>query len=384
MKLRTKPQPKRRPDGLWRLDVQVGNGSREHRVRRSLYGSSAAEVLAKYEEIARREAIGLGPIDAHLTVGTYLVAWADGLTGLRPRTLESYRATVEHHLVPRLGHVSLVDLRATDIRRMVRVLETEIGTRTAGYALTVLRIALNVAVRDRLLERNEATWVTEPVAERVEHRPLSIPQTSALLEQVRGDRLEAFYVLAIETGWRRGELLALGWDDIDLDAATARVTRTLLYRVGESYDLVPPKTSRSRRISSLTPRAVAALRARKAAQRIERVAAGPSWSKGWDASQLVFSTKTGGAIAGTTVGHALHRHLRAAGLPPQRVHDLRHLNATLLFASGVSLREVSDQLGHSTIAVTSDIYVHTAPVDRGVSDVMGRLFGGAQADEAAR
>lgn len=370
----SQPRPTRRSDGRWCIAVQVGHGSRGHRVRRYLYGSSSDEVLAKLDEYVRRTKIGLGPVDEHLTVATYLAAWSEGLTGLRPRTLDSYRAIVEDHLVRRIGHLSLLELRAADIRRMVRVVETEIGTRTAGYALTVLRIALNVAVRDRILERNEAAFVTAPKSQALEHRPLTVDQAGQLLEQVHGDRLEAFYVLAIQTGWRRGELLALGWDDVDLEAGVARVSRTLLYRPGDAYELVRPKTARSRRSTSLSRRAIAVLRERKRRQAEEQLAAGPGWSPDWRKAKLVFATKTGGAIAGTTVGHALHRHLRAAGLPPQRIHDLRHFHASMLHGQGMSLRAVADQLGHSTIGVTADTYIHTAPASRDTAQLMDRLF----------
>lgn len=368
------PRPFQRKDGRWVVAVQVGRGSREHRVRRFLYGLSESEVLAKLDEHNRRTRIGLGPVDDRLTMATYLTAWMDGLTGLRPRTVESYRATVENHLVKRLGHVSLVSLRAADIRKAIRALELEIGTRTASYSLTVLRIALGVAVGDRLIERNEAEFVAAPRSERIDRRLLTAAEAGALMDHVHGDRLEAFYVLAIQTGMRRGELLALGWDDIDLDAGTLRVTRTLLYRPGDAYELAPPKTARSRRYVRLPRRSVAALRERKRIQNDERLTAGPAWAKDWAKTKLVFTTSKGWPLAGTTVGHALHRHLKDAKLPPQRVHDLRHLNGSLLHEGGLSLRVVADQLGHSTIGVTADTYIHTAPAPREPADLMDRLF----------
>lgn len=371
------PRPFQRKDGRWSVAVQVGRGSREHRARRYLYGSSRDEVLAKLAEHDRRARIGLGPVDERLTMATYLNAWAEGLTGRRPRTVESYRATVDKHLVKRIGHVSLLAIRAADIRRMVRDLEREIGTRTASYALTILRMALEVAVKDRILERNEAKFVDAPRSGKLDRVLLNEAQTRRLLDQVRSDRLEAFYVLAITTGMRRGELLALGWDDVDLEARTVRVTRTLLYRPGDAYELVPPKTAKSRRPLRLSVMAATALRERKRQQNDERLAAGTEWSKTWAKGKLVFTTVKGGALAGTTVGHALHRHLRDAGLPPQRVHDLRHLHGTTLHEHGFDLRRVADQLGHSSIGVTSDIYVHTAPAAWEPAELMDRLFGDA-------
>lgn len=122
------PRPFRRKDGRWSVVVQVGRGSREHRARRYLYGSSRNEVLDKLAEHNQRTRMGLGPIDDRLTLATYLTAWSDGLIGLRPRTLESYRFTVDRHLIPHLGQISLVQLRAADIRRAVRAMPPTPGS----------------------------------------------------------------------------------------------------------------------------------------------------------------------------------------------------------------------------------------------------------------
>ncbi len=369
------PRPFLRNDGRWSVAVQVGRGSRDHRVRRYLYGSTKAEVLGKLAEHDRRTRIGLGPVDERLTMATYMNAWSDGLLGLRPRTVESYRAVVQNHLVGQIGHIALLSLRASDIRRMVGTLDREVGTRTAGYALAVLRIALGVAFRDRLVDRNEAAYVRAPESQKLERRPLTLEQARLLLAQVHGDRLEALFVLAVTTGMRRGELLGLGWQDVDLEARTVHVTRTLLYRPGDAYELARPKTARSRRAIRLAAIAVTALREHRTRQAVERIGAGVGWRPDWARTRLVFTTTKGGPLAGTTVGHALHRHLRSAGLPPQRVHDLRHAFGSMAHADGISLRVVADVLGHSTIGITADTYVHVAPAPQEPADLMDRLFG---------
>lgn len=363
------PKPFQRKDGRWQIDVQVGHGSREHRVRRSLYGSSAKEVLDRRDELLRRRKLGLGPIDERLTVATYLNAWLDGLTGLRPRTIDSYRATVDHHLIPQLGTTSLVELAAADVRRAVRRIEAGTGTRTAAYAVTVLRIALGVGVRDRILERNVAADVRRPVADVPDRVFLDAAAARELLAAVRGDRLEAFYVVAIATGLRRGELTALGWSEVDLEAGTLRVTRTLTYRPGDAYEFGPPKTRRSARTVRLPAIAVDALRAHQQRQRLERLAAGPGWRDDWKSTNLVFTTKHGGPIAGSTLSHALHRHLATAGLPRQRIHDLRHAAASILTEAGIDQPFVQELLGHSDAATTRR-YSHVRPTSTTTRDAM--------------
>lgn len=362
-------KPFRRKDGLYQLDVQLGRGSRGHRVRRSLYGASADEVTAKREELLRRRAIGLGPVDERLTVATYLAAWADGLVGVRPRTIESYRHTVDRHLIPNLGTMSLLELRATDIRRAVRAIAERTGLRTAAYAVTVLRLALGVAVRDRLLERNEAAGVRQPTADLPEREVLDAGAARQLLAAVAGDRLEAMYVVALTTGMRRGEILGLRWHDVDMATGIAKVTVQLMYRPGDAYELTPPKTKRSRRVVRLPAMAIVALAEHRRRQRLERLAAGPDWRM----SDLLFTTAKGGPLAGSTVVHALHRHLAAAGLPRQRFHDLRHTAATLL-APKLSRAELLALFGWAE-GSTPARYTHASSVSQRAADAMDELLG---------
>lgn len=370
----SQPKPFQRKDGRWCVAVQVGHGSRDHRQRRYLYGASSDEVLDKLDEHRRRHRLGLGPVDERLTVATYLAAWSDGLIGLRPRTLESYRFTVDRHLVPRLGTYSLLELRAADIRRMVRAIEAEVGARTAGYALTLLRMALGQAVADRILERNEAALVRRPAtSDPRDRRFLPAAEARAFLEHVAGDRLEALYVLAVTTGLRRGELLALGWRSIDLERRTLTVSRTLTYRPGDAYELTPPKTRMSRRTIRIPAIAAAALEEHRSRQNRERLAAGPRWRRDWSKVELVFTTTTGGPIAGSTLSHALHRHLAAAGLPRIRFHDLRHSAFSILTETGLSRPKIQELAGHADPAMT-DRYTHAVPASSDAADAMDRLL----------
>lgn len=365
-----RPSPRQRKDGRWYVRVQVGHGSREHRVRRYLYGSSSGEVLDKLDEYNRRAKLGLGPVDERLTVATYLAAWSDGLTGLRPRTVESYRFTVDRHLIPALGHLSLLHLAAADIRRAVRIIETSAGTRTAAYAVTLLRIALNVGVRDRILERNVAGDVRRPTKTQPELEVLHADQARMFLSSIEGDRLYAFWLTSLAIGTRRGELTGLGWPNVDLEAGTIRITRSLTYLPGDAYEFGPPKTEGSKRTIRLFPEVVDALRAHKQRQREERIRAGAGWrAEEWKATQLVFTTATGGPLAGSTLSHALHRHLAAAGLPRLRVHDLRHSTATILMEAGLDRAYIMELLGHTDMK-TSGRYTHVRPTSTVTAEAM--------------
>ena len=180
-----------------------------------------------------------------------------------------------------------------------------------------------------------------------------------LLNEARGDRLEALYVLAVTTGMRRGELLGLKWSDIDLENATVSVRRTLTRTDnGKRVTLGDPKTKRSRRTIRLTPQAVEALRVHLEKQLQEMEALGDRYSD----QGLVFTTEAGTPINPSNLRQrSLASLLKRAGLPHIRFHDLRHTCATLLLSKNVHPKFVQELLGHATIAITLDTYSHVLP-----------------------
>lgn len=188
-------------------------------------------------------------------------------------------------------------------------------------------------------------------------RPLSEDEARAFLEAARGERFEALYVLAITTGLRRGELLGLHWDDVDLERRTVRVGRALV-REGGRHILGDTKTRRGRRQVNLTPRTVSALRAYRKNQLEEKMRlAGLYEDQG-----LVFATRTGTRVdPGHLVKCSFKPLLKKAGLPDIRFPDLRHSCATLLLGRGVHPKLVQELLGHATIAMTLDTYSHYLP-----------------------
>jgi integrase len=198
--------------------------------------------------------------------------------------------------------------------------------------------------------------VDPPHVPRAEIESLTQAELRVFLDAVRGDRFEAFYVLAISTGMRRGELLGLEWQHIDLDKATLRVQKAL-QRVDGRLQLVEPKSANSRRTLTIPLLAVEALRERRRRQLEERLAAGSRWVE----NRMVFTTYKGTSLDHATVVRSFHRSLESAGLRHQRLHDLRHANATLMLSEGVHPPVVMEMLGHSNIALTLDTYSHVIP-----------------------
>jgi integrase len=201
-----------------------------------------------------------------------------------------------------------------------------------------------------------------------------VEEARRLLDAARGDRLETLYVLAIHTGMRRGELLGLKWDDVDLENATVRVRRTLT-RIdnGKRLALGPPKNKQSRRTVRLTERAVESLRGHLDRQLAEIEALGDLYED----QGLVFTTEAGTPINPSNLRQrSLGRLLKRAGLPQITFHDFRHTYASVLFQKNVHPKIVSDTLGHASVGITLDTYSHMLPGMGGeAADAIGEVLG---------
>jgi integrase len=329
--------------------------------RRYVNGKTREEVRQKLTKgMADRDG-GLVFDAGSLSVEEYLERWLkDSVKGtVRQSTYEVYEHMIRPHIVPGLGRVKLKTLSPAHVRGFYREkLDSRLSPATVHKMHVVLHKALDQAVSDGLIPRNAAKGVKVPQTRKKEIHPLTPEQVKALLEAARGDRLEALYLLAISTGLRQGELLALKWEDVELEDAVLRVRRTLTRTRGR-VALGPPKTNNSRRSVGLTADAVQALRAHlsRQLQAMERM--GSLYRPGG----LVFANESGGIINRSNLrNRSFARLLKRADLPPDtRFHDLRHTCATLLLSRNVNPKIVSEMLGHSSIAITLDTYSHVLP-----------------------
>ena len=330
----------RRKDGLWvgQYKIHAPTGTKT----KYIYSKTRKDAAAKLAKaIADRDA-GLVFDCGSLRVGEYLGRWLDAVSGtVRERTWKRSEEMVRLHLVPALGTTRLDRLSALQLQSLYgSKLGSGLSARTVRMIHTTLHKALKQAVRWSLIPRNITEAVDPPREQKTEISPLNEGEVRKLLEAVRGDRLEALYVLAITTGMRSGELLGLRWEDVDLQARTLQVRRTVF----NGY-IEPPKTMKGRRSIRLTRTSVEALRQH------ERV------------SEWVFCTRVGTSVS----VHNLHNRswkplLKKAGLPlDTRFHDLRHTCATLLLTRGVHPKTVQELLGHSSISITLDTYSHVLP-----------------------
>src|SRR5215216_4596338 len=210
----------RRKDGRWeaRYTVHTAEGAK----RKVLYGKTRADVSAKLTKAMADRDGGLVFDAGGSTVGDYLDRWlSDAVRGtVRESTFSRDRYLVTNHVKPALGRLKLKNLNALHLQSLYREhLDSGLSGSTVQKIHHVLHKALSQAVKWNLIPRNPADAVKAPTASSKEMHPLSVSEAQRLLEAARGGRLEALYVLALHTGMRRGELLGLKWEDVDLDSS---------------------------------------------------------------------------------------------------------------------------------------------------------------------
>ncbi len=348
----------KRKDGRWmaRYTVHTVKGPK----RRHVYGRTRKEAADKLAKVLSDRVEGIDYDDENMTLGEYLNRWLKGSVygSVRQSTYDRDANLVQNHLLPALGGIKLKKLSPAHVQGFYRDrLDAGLSASTVHKMHAILHKALSQAVRWHMVPRNVTEAVRPPRPAPKEMRPLSTEETRRLLRAACGERLEALYVLAVTTGMRQGELLALRWQDVDLKNGTLSVRRTLT-RDGGRVIIGEPKTKKSRRSISLTPRAVEALGAHLERQLREIEILGDRYED----RGLLFATDTGGPVNPSNLRQrSFAPLLQKAKLPHVRFHDLRHTCATLLLSKGTHPKFVQELLGHATVAITLDTYSHAVP-----------------------
>ncbi len=364
---------RKRGDERWEARVSLPDGT-----RKSFYAKTQAEARRLLTAAIRDLDTGL-PLasDGSQTVAVYFTNWLDTIQPtVKPRTLRRYGVAIHNHLISAVGKVRLVKLSAQQLQSLYAAKQAGgLSPATVAHLHAVIHRGLEAALRLGLVARNVADLVTPPRAREREMQVLTPEQARQLLTTARDsqDRLEAIYVLALTSGMRLGELLALQWADVNLDTSVAQVKHTLSHDKGGVWLLGTPKTAKSKRRIKLTNAAVDALRAHRVRQLSERLALGEALAD----HDFIFTRADGEPLRGT---HVQQRNfvalLKRAGLPIIRFHDLRHTAATLLLLQGINPKVVSELLGHSQVGITLGLYSHVLPdMQQDAANAMDRLFG---------
>ena len=293
---------------------------------------------------------------------------------IKPKTLHDYRHLIERHVKPHIGEVTLQAMRPARLTRLYRDLAatggragTGLSPRTVEYVHAILHKAFRDAVVvDQVLASNPAERAKRPRGARHELGEVWTPrQLQLFLQAARAHRLFAFYHLAAYTGARRGELLNLRWEHVDLDRAEVRIAGSTAVIGGQRIEGTT-KGGRSRTVS-IDPGTVQVLRDHRKRQVTQRLTVGPQWRG--ESDDYVFTSAWGEPVYPDTVSSLMsvlinrHNERQAAGnsgrpLPAARLHDLRHIHATTLLRAGVPVHVVAARLGHADPSITLRVYAH--------------------------
>ena len=283
---------------------------------------------------------------------------------LRGASMAQYRLAVRAWIVPYIGGVAVSALTPKIVNKLIATLKTTrtsagrdgLSPRTIQLAIGVLKSACKWAVLNELLPRNPVAAIAQPRADRPEMKAWSVDEAREFLQKVNSDRMAWAWTLALTRGLRRGELCGLKWEDIDLDRGTLQVNRARVTVEGRAIDSLP-KTAAGRRSVPLDATLVTILRAHSATQGRERLMSGGSY----ESLGYLSADELGQPYHPDTISGWFDKAVKASALRRIRLHDTRHTAASLMLASGVPVKVVSEMLGHASPIITLTFYAHVLP-----------------------
>lgn len=370
---------RKRKDGRWEGRYTAGRDPETGKaIYKNVLGKTQAEAKAKLKQ-AIEEAKGLDATKAgQYTVGQWMDVWFEhyAKVKVRPSSHQTYRGYIENHIKPNIGTIPLEKLTTLDLQKLYKELLTRgrvdrveakgqpkgLSAKTVRNLHQIISSAMTLAKEQKLISTSPAEGCALPKLEHREMKTLPAEQLQSFLREARESGVFELYYLELATGVRRGELLGLKWEDIDLERGDLRVRRQIARIDGEVVE-APLKTKNAYRTLPLAADTIGVLKEQK------KKVGGSLW---------VFPSPTGGPISPDSVLHMLHRVLKRAGLPRVRFHDLRHTFATLALQNGVDVKTVSGMLGHFSAGFTLDTYAHvTTESQRQAAKTMGDLLSGS-------
>jgi integrase len=357
-------------------------GKTKQRWVRGVANREATKGMRDAARNAVRQGTYVAPQDE--TVGAYLDRWLDAHEGeLKPSTAHSYRQKINSYLKPTVGHIRVQELSPSRLsvvwKQQLHKHGGESGKplsrRSVEFARAVLRRAMADAVVDRVIMVNPVVGSKLPKYEgKPKHTTWTGEQAQAFLAATADTRLAPLWQLALASGMRRGEMMALTWENINLDTGIADVEWSAT-QVGNKLVTTTPKNHESRKIQ-LDARTVAVLRAWRKVQAEERLAWGAAYE---DTEGIVFTWENGQRVSPNAVSKAFLRAQAGLGLPRITMHETRHTHATVLLRDGVPVHIVSRRLGHKDPSVTLNVYADVIPNDDSTAvDVFSRAVWGAR------
>ena len=370
---------RKRKDGRWEGRYTAGHDPETGKaIYKNVLGRSQAEVKEKLKQaIEETQALDVTKAGKY-TVGEWMEVWFQDYAKIkvRPSSHQTYQGYIQNHIRPNIGDIPLEKLTSLDLQKLYKKLLAQgrvdrleakgqpkgLSAKTVRNIHQILSSALKLAQEQRLILTNPAEGCALPRVEHQEMKTLTTVQLAFFFREARESGVFELYYLELATGLRRGELLGLKWEDIDLERGDLRVRRQVSRINGEVVE-APLKTKNAYRTLPLAEDTVSVLKEQR------RKVGNSPW---------VFPSPNGGPISPDSVLHMLHRVLKRAGLPKVRFHDLRHTFATLALQNGVDVKTVSGMLGHFSAGFTLDTYAHiTSAAQRQAAKTMENILSGS-------
>lgn len=366
----------RRGERSWRLkyDLPTTTGKRRETRYVTLHGTKkeaqeeAARILASVTN-------GQHVDPSRESLGQFAERWLRdwAAQNVSNKTFTRYEQLLRKHICARVGSVPIQRLRAVDLQGIYAAMAADgMADRTRLHTHRVLHRMLRHATQWGVVQRNIASMVDAPTVQTKEIEILTAAQVQTVLQTLRGRSLYPIASIALATGMRRGELLALRWQDCDLDGATLKVERALEQTKRGGLVFKPPKTRYGRRTISLPPSTVTELRVHRKSQAEQRLALGLGKAP---EDSLVFATWDGSTRSPNALTKEWALAMKAAGIKAT-FHSLRHTHASTLIASGLDVLTISRRLGHGSPAITLGVYGHLFKPDDRAAAIMESVLTG--------
>jgi len=344
---------------LLKISLGKDTDTGKYRYQYCTVQGSRKDAEKKLTEMWHQRDTGIYTKPGKITLAEYLNKWLEDYAkpNLSPRSFERYESISQVHLIPGLGNIPLPQLRADQIQKLYNdKLNGGLSARTVRYHHVILHKALQTAIKWGLLSRNVADGADVPRAQRNEMQTWNESGINTFLEAAKNTQYYTLFYMALYTGMRRSELLALRWQDVDLIYSQLYVNRSMHHLKDGTYVFTQPKTARSRRTIALSPSAALVLNEHKKAKESEHLLLDTKIAD----HDLVFSALNK-PLRPNTVSRAWTNLAAQCGIKVIRFHDARHTHASLMLKQGIHPKILQERLGHASIQMTLDTYSHVAP-----------------------
>lgn len=352
----------KRKDGKYTGQITIGRDSTGKLIRKTVYGNTKTDVLKKLTQLQAKVFTGTYFEPSKLTLEQWLQSWFETYKeiSLRPQTKELYCTLINKIINPRIGWMKLCEIKPIHIQDLVNRLHKEgYSSSTIQKIKNILNPAFKIAIVNKLIPESPIQNIQMPEKREKQIRAFTKAEQTKFIEAAKRSYFYEAYIIALNTGIRCGELLALNWDDIDFNNGEIKVNKTIITVKDASGKFVVqiqhmPKTQSSERTVPLPINCIKILKD----LRKKRL------SKNFNDNNIVFCSKVGTYVFPKNFRRSMDVVTSKAGIEKCGTHVLRHTYATRLFEAGVDIKTVSELLGHSKIEITLNIYTHVFKDDK--------------------